>query len=127
MALTPHCNQMKSYQSGRSKALQLAEQLRGVPEWNALGIDGQAVSLLKLPLFSEPVRGEVPEPVSYKECKPGPEHCDSEGRCWRFNPGNPGLSSPFLVHDSWVLSSREIGTHWLPHNTPCLPSDFSRG
>lgn len=113
-----------SHQSGKSRVFQLASEIRGVSGWNSLGIDLQADSLLRLPFFLEHLKVGSPDPVPYKKGKPGPEHCDSEGRCWRFNPAQPGSSSPFLVHDSWVLSSREIGTHWLPHDAPSLPTNF---
>lgn len=98
----------------------LAEALREVEHWHSLGIDAQAAALLHLSLLPS----QQIDPILYTERKPEAKDCNSKGQCWRFNPGNPGLSSPFLVHDSWVLSSRPIGTHWLPHDVPALPANF---
>lgn len=99
----------------------LAEALRGVDQWHGLGIDAQAAALLRLPEF----KPATPTPTPYTDRGPEPSDLNSEGQCWRFNPAQPGSSSPFLTHDSWVLSSRKIGTHWLPHDAPCLPTNFT--
>lgn len=105
--------------------MKLAQEIRNIGEWNALGIDRQAASLLQLPSLSSLAQPPgIPEPVAYADGKPEASDLNDDGECWRFNPGSRGKSSPFLVHDSWVLSCREIGTHWLPHDTPCLPSNF---
>lgn len=96
----------------------LAEAIRNIPEWNALGIDAQAAALLRLPMLTKHA------PIPYTEREPGAKDCNNKGQCWRFNPGNPGLSSPFLVHDNWVFSSHSIGSHWLPHDVPTLPTNF---
>lgn len=98
----------------------LAEALRKVDHWHSLGIDAQAAALLNL--LSSP--DQQLAPIPYTEREPEAKDCNNKGQCWRFNPGNPGLSSPFLVHDSWVFSCHKIGTHWLPHDVPSLPTNF---
>ena len=108
----------------------LAEALRKVGQWHGLGIDAQAVAILTLPEVKEAFISATlsppksPNPISYEAKEPELEDCNEDGECWRFNAGCKGYSSPFLIHDSWVLSSRKIGTHWLPYNTPSLPANF---
>lgn len=108
-------------------ASQLAQEIRETPEWHSLGIDFQALSLLRLPTINKligPKPSKGINPVSYKSRKPGSKDCDKEGKCWRFHPAQPTSSNPFLSQDSWVLSSNAIGTHWLPHDAPYLPVKF---
>lgn len=103
----------------------LAESLRNVEQWHGLGIDAQAKAILNLPEIQNLILGGISmTPVSYETAEPEEKDCNEKGECWRFNPGNKGFSNPFLVHDSWVLSRRKIGTHWLPHNSPYLPANF---
>lgn len=62
-----------------------------------------------------------PEPVSKRP--PGPEDCDSEGRCWFWHPGHKedDFSDGWILLDSkWAGSRRDsddslIYTYWLPH------------
>ena len=54
-------------------------------------------------------------PVPVSERLPGPEDCDSEGRCWMFDPCDRG----WWAYRSALPSDEELGqppwTHWLPH------------
>jgi hypothetical protein len=59
------------------------------------------------------------EPVPVSERLPGPEDCDSEGRCWTYD----GKHLPDWMVGNWILRHALYGgnwswrnvTHWLPH------------
>jgi hypothetical protein len=69
-----------------------------------------------------------PSPVPVAEGLPGPKDCDTEGACWWFNPGVKVSSNPFIAFSSWrltpMLSSKPMGTHWLPHYTQPSPQQL---
>jgi hypothetical protein len=57
------------------------------------------------------------EPVPVSERMPGPEDCDSEGRCWWF----AGWSHRFWhYHKPRYRAQSE--THWLPYHALPLPT-----
>lgn len=61
-------------------------------------------------------RQAAPVPVPVTERLPGPEDCDEEGYCWRWN----------MIAGSWArqpISRRwyEFETHWLPAHALPLP------
>jgi hypothetical protein len=70
----------------------------------------------------EPVAPTI-QPVPVSERLPGPEDCDSEGRCWMFDPCDRG----WWAYRSALPSDDELGrppwTHWLPYWALPVPAD----
>lgn len=65
-------------------------------------------------------------PISVEESLPTPKDCDTEGRCWWFNPGNPVSSNPHTSTSSWrlthMITGKPMGTHWYPAHKFSLPN-----
>jgi hypothetical protein len=59
------------------------------------------------------------EPVPVAERLPGPEDCDTKGRCWVWNAGSCNW---WEWIDSGLISfSHDDYTHWLPHHALPVP------
>ena len=61
------------------------------------------------------------EPVPASERLPGPEDCDTEGRCWWFRGDSP------ILNAYWDLSKGDSAdpvppTAWLPHHALPVPT-----
>jgi hypothetical protein len=52
-------------------------------------------------------------PVSVSERLPGPEDCDTEGRCWFGTPS--GYATGAIWTHRKAEQRRSWDTHWLPH------------
>ena len=61
------------------------------------------------------------KPVPVSERLPGPEDCDSEGRCWWA--ANDGIYDHWRKLDlATALNSPWRPTHWLPYHALPLPA-----
>ena len=63
------------------------------------------------------LRQLVQQPVPVSERLPGPEDCDSEGRCWWFDSSRVEY---WFYLEPENRSPRE--THWLPYHALPLPT-----
>ena len=90
------------------------------PEWHAPRLFRAVVDAIRRcgsPASTLPLPEPAPVPVPVDERLPGPEDCDKEGYCWRWN----------TIAGSWArqpISRRwyAFESHWLPAHALPLPA-----
>lgn len=60
---------------------------------------------------------KLPKPIAFADRAPEPKDMDDQGRCFL---GRPSPEDPAFW--DWSHEANEECTHWLPINTPCLPT-----
>ena len=81
----------------------------------------QVIAKVDAALAEPEPEGPTPQPIWVIERLPGPEDCDTEGRCWWWEPDETDEDSGW-----WILlrirGNTVMYTHWLPAHALPLPS-----